>query len=86
MCNLYMMFFTEPGKSGDFLACWGEQAGQFITRGLPADSDVAPPKNKVWEDKAKDSSVNTGISEINYSQVQFYLYPGGCSFRGGIQI
>ena len=73
MCNLYMMFFTEPDKANDFLACWGEQAGQFITRGLPADSDVAPPRNQAWEEKAKDSNVNTGISEINYSQVWYFL-------------
>ena len=41
MCNLYIMFFSEPGKVADFLGCTNEQEGEDITRGLPADSDQA---------------------------------------------
>jgi hypothetical protein len=46
-----------------------EQAGSDITRNLPADSDVPPPPNSLLEEKARNSSVNTGLQEINYEKV-----------------
>jgi hypothetical protein len=46
-----------------------EQAGADITRNLPADSDVPPAVNPILEQKARNSSVNTGINEINYEKV-----------------
>ena len=30
MCNLYMMFFVEPGTAGDFLVCSGEQVNDLF--------------------------------------------------------
>ena len=71
MCNLYLMYFFPPGKAPDFLGCGGEQAGHEITEGLPEGNDVPPPKNEVWEAKAKDSHVNSGVTAIDYSQVIF---------------
>ena len=72
MCNLYYMFFFPPGKSSDFLACSGEQAGHEITEGLPEGNDVTPPRNEVWEAKAKDSGVNSGVTAINYETVNLF--------------
>ncbi len=56
-------------QAGDFLQCVNEQAGADITRNLPADSDVPPAVNPILEQKARNSSVNTGINEINYEKV-----------------
>ena len=36
---------------------------------MPTGNDVPPPKNEVWEQKAKDSSVQTEVKEINYAAV-----------------
>jgi hypothetical protein len=58
-------------QAGDFLQCVNEQAGSDITRNLPADSDVPPAVNPILEQKARNSSVNTGISEINYEKVRY---------------
>jgi len=70
MCNLYIMYFTEVSKSpGDYLTCAGEQAGHYITRGLPADSDLVPEKRPELEAKASDSSATGGPNEINYAQL-----------------
>jgi len=70
MCNLYIMYFTEVSKSpGDYLTCGGEQAGHYITRGLPADSDLVPDKRPELEAKASDSSATGGPNEINYAQL-----------------
>ena len=30
MCNLYMMFFVEPGTASDFLVCSGEQVNDLF--------------------------------------------------------
>ena len=49
-----------------------EQAGSDITRSLPADSDVAPATNPILEQKAQNSSVDTGITQINYEKVRKY--------------
>ena len=54
--------------SGYNISPWW-QAGNAITRGLPADSDVPPPANTAWELKAKNSSVHTDVQEINYAKV-----------------
>jgi len=67
MCNLYIMFFTEPGKVGDYLMCANEQEGPAITRGLPSDSDKAPAAKPELEAHAMDSSVDGGAKEINYA-------------------
>ena len=48
---------------------FSDQEGNAITRGLPTGNDVPPPKNEVWEQKAKDSSVQTEVKEINYAAV-----------------
>jgi len=71
MCNLYIMFFTEPGKVGDYLMCANEQEGPAITRGLPADSDKPPAAKPGLEAHAKDSSVDAGdyAKEINYAKL-----------------
>jgi hypothetical protein len=58
-------------QAGDFLQCVNEQAGADITRNLPADSDVPPAVNSILEQKARNSSVNTGINEINYEKVRY---------------
>ena len=67
MCNLYIMFFTEPGKVGDYLMCANEQEGPAITRGLPSDSDKPPAAKPELEAHAMDSSVDGGAKEINYA-------------------
>ena len=69
---------------GDYLTCGGEQAGHYITRGLPADSDLVkligsrlsteaglqvPDKRPELEAKASDSSATGGPNEINYAQL-----------------
>ena len=69
MCNLYIMFFAEPGKVGDYLSCYNEQEGNAITRGLPKDSDKAPDSRPDYEAKAKDSNVDAGQKEINYAKL-----------------
>lgn len=69
MCNLYIMFFTEPGKVGDYLMCANEQEGPAITRGLPADSDKPPAAKPELEAHAMDSSVDAGPKEINYAKM-----------------
>merc|ERR1719220_2604145 len=70
MCNLYIMYFTEVSKSpGDYLTCANEMAGHYITRGLPADSDLVPEKRPELEAKASDSSATGGPNEINYAQL-----------------
>jgi hypothetical protein len=60
-------------QTDDFLQCVNEQAGSQITRNLPADSDIPPAVNPLLEKKAKNSSINTGINEINYDKVQILL-------------
>ena len=51
----------------------------FDIVGLPAGNDVAPPRNEVWEAKAHNSGVDTGVTAINYDDVsQFYIW--GISF------
>ena len=74
------LFLTR--QSEDFLQCVNEQAGSQITRNLPADSDLAPATNPLLEDKAKNSSVDTGIKEINYEKVN-PRQPGIVSFSEG---
>jgi len=86
MCNLYMMFFVEPGTAGDFLVCSGQQAGNAITRGLPTGNDIPPPKNEVWEQKAKDSSVQTEVKQINYAALfKEELENGSSNKKGGVE-
>jgi len=69
MCNLYIMFFTEPGKVQDYLVCANEQEGSAITRGLPDDSDKPPQAKPDYEAHALDSSVDAGPKEINYAKL-----------------
>jgi len=89
MCNLYMMFFTEPGTSGDYLTCGNEMAGsrgKAITRGLPAGNDVPPPPHPEWLEKAKNSSSNSGFKEINYAKLfNDDLEKGGSTKKGGVE-
>jgi hypothetical protein len=66
MCNLYLMYFFPPGKASSFISCGGEQAGHEITEGLPPGNDDAPPRNEVWEAKAQNSNVESGVNAINY--------------------
>ena len=42
MCNLYLMYYTDPGQVDDFLVCIDEEAGPAISHGLPQDSDEPP--------------------------------------------
>ena len=69
MCNLYIMFFSEPGKVSDFLGCTNEQEGEGITRGLPEDSDKAPDKRPELEAHAHDLHSAGGPQEINYAKL-----------------
>ena len=69
MCNLYIMFFSEPGKVADFLGCTNEQEGEDITRGLPADSDQAPERRPEMEAHAHDLHAAGGPAEINYAKL-----------------
>ena len=69
MCNLYIMFFSEPGKVADFLGCTNEQEGEDITRGLPADSDKAPERRPEMEAHAHDLNAAGGPAEINYAKL-----------------
>ena len=69
MCNLYIMFFSEPGKVNDFLGCTNEQEGEGITRGLPEDSDKAPEKRPELEAHAHDLHASGGPQEINYAKM-----------------
>ena len=69
MCNLYIMFFTEPGKVSDSLGCSGEQEGGDISRGLPADSDQPPEKRPELEAHAHDSHASGGPAHINYAEL-----------------
>ena len=69
MCNLYIMFFTEPGQVSDYLGCNNEQEGSDITRGLPADSDKAPDKRPELEAHAHDSHASGGPNQINYAEL-----------------
>ena len=45
----------------------------FNIVGLPAGNDVAPPRNEVWEAKAHNSGVDTGVTAINYDDVSFFF-------------
>jgi len=69
MCNLYIMFFTEPGKVADYLMCSGEMAGESITRGLPEDSDKPPERRPEMEAHAHDLNADGGPSQINYAEL-----------------
>jgi len=61
MCNLYLMFYTEPPVEQDFIVCVGEQAGRSISEGLPADSDTPLPPNPLLEEHSnnKETKVDT---------------------------
>ena len=69
MCNLYIMFFAEPGKVSDYLSCVNEMEGESITRGLPADSDKVPDKRPEMEAHAHDINAAGGPEEINYAKL-----------------
>jgi len=84
MCNLYIMFYTEPGKVADYLMCANEQEGAAITRGLPADSDKPPAAKPELEAHAMDSSVNAGPKEINYAQI-FEDEQSSTKKKGGLE-
>ena len=46
---IFLIWGSEVSKSpGDYLTCAGEQAGHYITRGLPADSDLVSFKLTSW--------------------------------------
>ena len=69
MCNLYIMFFTEPGRVADYLMCFDEQEGEAVTRGLPRDSDTPPAARPALEAHAANSAAGAGPSEISYAQM-----------------
>ena len=42
MCNLYIMYYTQPGEVDSFLICINEEVGLGVSDGLPRDSDQPP--------------------------------------------
>ncbi|XP_045113956.1 peptidyl-glycine alpha-amidating monooxygenase B-like isoform X3 [Portunus trituberculatus] len=57
MCNLYLMYYTDPRLGSEFSAC-GMETYPMITKNLPPDSDVPLPPNPLLEEHAKGKNLH----------------------------
>lgn len=52
MCNLYIMYYTDPSKGSAYDICVDEQMPGLAQNMLPADSDEPLPPNPLLEHHA----------------------------------
>lgn len=57
MCNLYLMYYTDPSLGSEFSSC-GWETYPIITHNLPPDNDVPLPPNPLLEEHAKGQNLH----------------------------
>ncbi|KAK7072789.1 hypothetical protein SK128_007896, partial [Halocaridina rubra] len=67
MCNLYLMYYTDRDEGSESGGC-GQETFTYVTKTLPADSDVPLPPNPQLEEHAHGQNQNTK-EEITYNSI-----------------